>query len=285
METRSKKTSEDPGSGESQSQETSAKQTELGALYKTMNEKEKRILAQQTALQKQRDDIEVARIQLERDREKFHRAMSARENEVLAKERELEQRARELSSIREEASGYSHQSVLPREPQETPRGYYDRGNSFASLPPSGGGSGGSGGGEIPTPKVSFREATESVPSFDGYNIPLAQFTRACRRAQEIIPPTAERNLTKLLINKLSKRAYYAVEDEPCDTVTELIDLLTGAFGSPKTLDQYRGELSTTYLRPNEHILDYISRIKDLRTAILDAERRNRRRVDPHFHRN
>jgi len=129
------------------------------------------------------------------------------------------------------------------------------------------------------PKVSFREATEGVPSFDGYNITLAQFTRACRRAKSIVPAASERNLTKLLINKLRGRAYYAVEDEPCDTVTQLIDLLNGAFGPPKTIDQYRGELSTVYLKPYEHILDYISRVKDLRSNILDAERRTHGQLD------
>jgi len=63
---------------------------------------------------------------------------------------------------------------------------------------------------------------------------------------------------------------------------ELIDLLTGAFGSSKTADQYRGELSTIYLKPNEHILDYISRVKDLRTDIPDMERRDKKRLDSHF---
>ena len=129
------------------------------------------------------------------------------------------------------------------------------------------------------PKVSFREATESVPNFDGYNISLGQFTRACRRAKEIVPPSAERNLTKLLVNKLRGRAYYAVEDEPRENVTQLIDLLTSAFGSAKTIDQYKGELSTVYLKPQEHMLDYISRVKDLRSAIMDAERRTTGRVD------
>lgn len=118
--------------------------------------------------------------------------------------------------------------------------------------------------------------------YDGYNIPLAQFTRAYRRAHEIIPASAERNLTKLLINKLTERAYYAVEGEPCDTVTELIDLLIGAFGSLKTLDQYCGELSTVFLRSNEHVFDYISRVKDIRTAILDAKRRDKKGLNPRF---
>ncbi|KYQ48516.1 hypothetical protein ALC60_12438 [Trachymyrmex zeteki] len=75
---------------------------------------------------------------------------------------------------------------------------------------------------------------------------------------------------------------YAVEDEPCNSVTDLIDLLTDAFGTAKNLDQYRGELSIIYLKPGEHILDYISRVKDLRTAILDAERREHGELDSYF---
>jgi len=100
-----------------------------------------------------------------------------------------------------------------------------------------------------------------------------QFIRACRCACEIISPFAEKNLTKLLITKLRNRTYYSVEDEPCNTVTQLIDLLTGAFGSLKTIDRYHGELSIIYLKPHEHIIDFISRVKDLHTSFLDIERR------------
>lgn len=64
-------------------------------------------------------------------------------------------------------------------------------------------------------------------------------------------------------------------------MTQLIDLLTGAFSSPKTTDQYRGELSTSYLKPNGHMLDFITRIKELRSAILDTERRQRGMLPNH----
>lgn len=203
----------------------------------------------------------------------FTKDATIRENEIIARDRDLERKWIESSDVTpfdglpSEVSGGNHLAYEAIQPQVAVR-----------VP-----SAGSGGGEPPAPKVSFREATESVPYFDGYNIPLQQFTRACRRAREIVPPSAERNLTKLLINKLGRRAYYAVEDEPCDTVTELVDLLTGAFGfPPKTLDQYRGELSIIYIKLNEHVLDYISRVKDIRTSILDAERRDKGRLDSQF---
>lgn len=134
--------------------------------------------------------------------------------------------------------------------------------------------------EIHPPKISLREATDLVPYFNGYNMSLTRFTRACRRARDIVPVSYEKRLTKLLIGKLSLRAYAAVEDEPCDTVTQLIDLLNGAFGSPNTIAQYRGELSKIFLGNNEHVLDYIGRTKELRIAILDAERRERGELLP-----
>lgn len=131
-----------------------------------------------------------------------------------------------------------------------------------------------------TPRISFREVTESIPTFDGYNISLMQFARACKRAKEIVPLTSEYDLTRVLINKLRGHAYYAVEDEPCTNITQLLDLLYGAFGASRTTDQHRGELSACYLKTGEHMLDYVSRIKELRTLILDAERREHGRIDP-----
>jgi hypothetical protein len=52
------------------------------------------------------------------------------------------------------------------------------------------------------PKVTFQEALETVPIYDGNNISLSQFIRACRHAKDLIPPSSEQNLTRLLINKL-----------------------------------------------------------------------------------
>ena len=127
--------------------------------------------------------------------------------------------------------------------------------------------------DLAPPRLSFREVLDTIPTFNGYNMPVTQFARACRRARDLFPVQSERNLTRMICNKLRDRAAAAVEDEPCSTITQLVDLLNGAFGSFKTLDQYRGELSMVFLKPQEHILDYISRVKDLRSAIIDSMRR------------
>lgn len=251
MDTRGK------GKGES---DLAAKEAEIQILDQKMRDKEARLRSQERQLQQQLADFELARKKLDNERED----LNARHNEITEKERELK-----AWSDRSELAEIQH--TFPLQPNEqytytthVPAQCNDQGN------------------RISLPKVTFREATESVPSFDGYNIPLQQFTRACRRARELVPPAAEKDLTRFLINKLRNRAYYAVEDEPCDTVTQLIDLLTGAFGSPKTIDQYRGELSMIYMKQHEHIIDYISRVKDLRTSIMDAERRARGHLDPRF---
>lgn len=123
------------------------------------------------------------------------------------------------------------------------------------------------------PGVSLREVIDTIPTYDGYNISLQRFVTACRRARDLLPSSSERHLTRLLINKLHGRAYWATQDEDCQYLTDLIDILTSTFGTNKTTDQYRGELSMIYMKPEEHILDYITRVKELRTAVIDTSRR------------
>lgn len=241
-------------------------EAEIETIQAKLDRKDERLREEAALLKQQREEYEKNvqdfikyREQMEKDIEMHKAGAAADETPQTANEdvlREIELMRRELERLRRENRStprHSGEGLPARNLQEH---QYDL--SF---------------GPTHLPKVSFREATDSVPYFDGYNIPLSQFNKACRRAKEIIPVSAERNLTKLLINKLRGRAYSAVEDEPCDDITQLIDLLTAAFGSRKTIDQHRGELSMIYLKPYEHIIDYISRVKELRAAILDAERR------------
>ena len=38
------------------------------------------------------------------------------------------------------------------------------------------------------------------------------------------------------------------------------------------IDEIKGDLAHIYMRNGEHILEYISRVKDLSSAILDCDR-------------
>lgn len=108
---------------------------------------------------------------------------------------------------------------------------------------------------------------------------VLQFARACRRARDILPASAERTLTRLILTRLRGRAATALEDEPTTDVSSLCDRLKDVFGPNRSVDHYRGEMANMYMKRDEHILDYISRTKDLRDAILDCTREHSRDVD------
>ncbi|KYM96838.1 hypothetical protein ALC62_12489 [Cyphomyrmex costatus] len=215
MGTRSKKTADSDTAVESDNtRETgeSTREYELELTVQAVKEKENHLRAHESALRQQLDQMKAMRRQLETERETFNQTVTTRENDLLMREQELAQKWQDNDLV---ARIHVQNPPVPQEPAPTFRHNYEYSHP---VPQPVNGS--------PEIKVSFREATESVPYFDGYNIPLSRFTRACRRAREIVPPTAERNLTKLLINKLGNRAYYAVEDEPCESISDLIDLLT-----------------------------------------------------------
>ncbi|KYQ53574.1 hypothetical protein ALC60_00101 [Trachymyrmex zeteki] len=235
---------------------------ELETLRQSLAKREERLRNQTAAFESERIALEREREALDRERRDAEGGTHGNNDafDTLRDElvRELATLRRELNSRRDASPGSSipagqRLSDLPESPLT---------NDPAADPAC-------------VPKVSLREATDCVPLFDGYNVPLLQFIRACRRARDTVPAHYEKPLTRMLLNKLRGRACYAVEDEPCETVVQLTDLLNGAFGSPKTIDQLRGELSTCYIRSGEHMLDYINRVKELRSSVLDAERRAR----------
>lgn len=127
---------------------------------------------------------------------------------------------------------------------------------------------------LPSPHLQFKDVLESVPTFTGNNIPVLKFTRACKRVKEMFSPTLETTIVRLLRNKLKDQAYTAMEDDPSVTVTEFTERLKTLFGSAKSLNQYRGELGNICKGRSEHVIDYISRVKDLHSAIIDAETSN-----------
>ena len=96
----------------------------------------------------------------------------------------------------------------------------------------------------------------------------------------LVPPQAEPQLARLLRNKLQDHACLAVEDRVFDSVNDLIKQLKITFSPTKTSDHYRGELANVIKGTNEHILDYISRVKDLRFAILEEDKEYYRDFSP-----
>ncbi|KAI4486889.1 hypothetical protein M0802_012240 [Mischocyttarus mexicanus] len=139
---------------------------------------------------------------------------------------------------------------------------------FAPHPPS------------PLPRssyISFKlwEITETIPRFDRHNIPVSQFSKACRRALESLPSDhsseVETSLIRPLLPKLSGHAYIVVENVKINKVEQLIERFKDAFLPSHGSNYYQGQLATEFMKPGEHVLDYFSRMRELTQSIVDEE--------------
>ena len=95
-------------------------------------------------------------------------------------------------------------------------------------------------------EYTLKEAVNTIPLFDGANITALQFSRACRRARDIVPPQAEQTLARLIITRLRGRAALALEDELCDSVTAVCNRLKDVFEPRRSVDHFRGEMANVF---------------------------------------
>lgn len=119
--------------------------------------------------------------------------------------------------------------------------------------------------------IRLKDAIDTIPKFDGHKMSVFYFTKICERALQLIPKYHEYHLVQLIINKLQGHAYAAVEGAEFHSLFDLTRRLKLIFGPNKSVDQYRGELANIYMKSTENIFDYIARVQELRTAILDGE--------------
>lgn len=124
---------------------------------------------------------------------------------------------------------------------------------------------------IPTLKI--KDVVANIPPFNGYKISIFQFARACERARDLLPSVQEPQLVQFITNKIEGDAYQVIEGNVYTRVVDLLDKLKNIFAPNKSVAQYRGELANAYKSPNETVLKYAGRIKDLKLAILDGNRR------------
>ncbi|KAI4472952.1 hypothetical protein M0804_015541, partial [Polistes exclamans] len=123
----------------------------------------------------------------------------------------------------------------------------------------------------------------AVPRFDGYNISVSQFARACKRAHDSLPAhytaVTENLLTRLLISKLNGNAYVVIENLKITKVESLIDRIKDAFLPKHGSNYYHGQLATEFKKPKEHVLDYFSRVRNITQSIIDEESKQIRRLE------
>lgn len=126
---------------------------------------------------------------------------------------------------------------------------------------------------LPTADFALKNAVEALSMFNGNNMSVLTFIRSVKQARDTVPPQAEPQLVKhIIMHKLKGLAQLALEDENCFTADKLCEILRQSFGPKRTLEQYRGDMTGVYQKLNEHVLEYICRVKDLRTAILNSKK-------------
>lgn len=129
--------------------------------------------------------------------------------------------------------------------------------------------------QIAGSEPKLKEITETIPRFDGYNISVLQFSRACKRAMDLFLEHPSREIEAMLVRriraKLDGHAYSVTEDQELQTVEQLVGLLKAAFQPAKSASHYKGQLANIYMKPRERVLDYTERIKELKQAIIEAE--------------
>ncbi|CAL1671718.1 unnamed protein product [Lasius platythorax] len=126
---------------------------------------------------------------------------------------------------------------------------------------------------LPVPTLKLKDVVANIPSYNGYNISIFQFARACERARNLLSSVQEPQLVQFIITKLEADAYQVIEGNIYTRVVDILDKLKAIFAPNKSIAQYRGELANTYKLPGETILHYAGKIKDLKSAILDGNRR------------
>lgn len=126
-------------------------------------------------------------------------------------------------------------------------------------------------------RASLRDALDTIPRFDGRNISVFQFSKCCRRARDMLSPDCERDLVTAIIARLERDAMTAIGNRRMDTVEDLIEQLKKMLSPAKDASSYRTELCKLYMRHENDLLNYASRVRDLKEAIFDEEIK-----DPYF---
>lgn len=110
------------------------------------------------------------------------------------------------------------------------------------------------------PDLKLREITDTIPRFDGYNLSVLQFSRACKGAMNLFPnsPSAdvERRLVRRIRAKLDGHANSVTEEQELYTVEQLISTLKAAFQTAKSSSHYEGQLANIYEARRESVALY-----------------------------
>jgi hypothetical protein len=261
------------GSMDTASGEQVLSQAEVETFHRRILEKERMLRDQTTVLKRKQEEMEQTQERLDRIRRDFEQRQPLGDSLITARLTQMEQAISTLVNALPEQLGAMSQRITDlneRFPFDTHR------DEETPIPRPRGPRSPS---EPPTSPIRLKDVIDTIPKYDGHKMSVFYFCKMCERALKLIPANQEYHLVQLILNKLQGHAYAAIEGSENTTVHELTKRLRRIFGPNKSTDQYRGELANVYMKPNENLFDYIERVKELQTAILDGESTERGFID------
>lgn len=125
-----------------------------------------------------------------------------------------------------------------------------------------------------TYNVKLRHALEMVPLFSGDNdcTSFENFVAGCQDAQNMLPATAEKNLTILLRTKLRGSALQLLRGTSHETLKNFLKALQDIFSPKKTSTELCGELTRLNQNRDELVAHYFNRAKQLQNNLIEAHK-------------
>ncbi|KAJ8683078.1 hypothetical protein QAD02_018870 [Eretmocerus hayati] len=118
-------------------------------------------------------------------------------------------------------------------------------------------------------KIPLLMMTSLVPEFDGKNIPVYEYSKGLREVKQLVAEEDEPLLTRILQIKLRGLAHDLIAFDEIDNIHELMKRIRDWFRSSEDIYDLYAKLMHSYQQPNESVIDYTVRLKDLIDRIKD----------------
>lgn len=122
----------------------------------------------------------------------------------------------------------------------------------------------------PVPQtISVKTAMECIPRFDGKNLDIRDFIKACKAARRLVPTFPEATFIIFITTKLFGNAATVVSEQNYETLNDLYASLTRIFGEFKSSNSLQGELATLRQTSNETVSEFGCRVIDILNALTE----------------
>ncbi|KAI4476909.1 hypothetical protein M0802_014802 [Mischocyttarus mexicanus] len=115
-----------------------------------------------------------------------------------------------------------------------------------------------------------KEITEQIPKFDGYNISARDFIKSCENTTTKLVRYSIQDIIQTFKSRLMGSAYRLLIGVEFHAIEEFLEAIKKTFSPRKTANQYIGEIGNLRQNPNETVMQYACRIRELETALIDS---------------